>query len=114
MAENGLATAAIDLSDSLAKAVVELVSRSRVGAKIFLEQVPVEKKVGLKKALGGGDDFELLFAIPAKICREAEKKFRKKFSVPLTEIGVITQNPKVLYLKNGRILKPATENFQHF
>ena len=63
------ATAMIDLSDGLASDVRHLATSSRVG--IALERVPVAVGVaramgddGVRAALGGGEDYELLFAAP--------------------------------------------------
>lgn len=57
------ATAMIDVSDGLAADVGHLATASDVG--VVLEDVPVAPGATLEQALGGGEDFELVFAVPA-------------------------------------------------
>ena len=60
--------AAIDLSDGLASDLAKLCKASKVGARLFLDQIPIHPSVRnsfkegyLKLALAGGEDYELLF-----------------------------------------------------
>lgn len=59
----GRATAAIDLSDGLALDLHRLCLASGVAARITAEP-PVFRGATLEQALGGGDDYELLFTLP--------------------------------------------------
>ena len=56
------ATAMIDVSDGLAADLGHLLVDSGVGAA--LDEVPVAPGATLEQALGGGDDYELLFTAP--------------------------------------------------
>ncbi len=86
--------AATDISDGLGIDLQNIVSRSRCGARLEMDRIPISeaailssKKSGrspLDHALADGEDFELLLAIPpsevAKLPKEVE-------GVPLTVIG---------------------------
>lgn len=56
------ATAMIDVSDGLAADLGHLCDASGVG--VVVEHVPVAPGATLEHALGGGDDYELLFTLP--------------------------------------------------
>jgi thiamine-monophosphate kinase len=60
----GHATACIDISDGLALDLHRLCIASGVAAE--LERVPVARGSTLDRALHGGDDYELLFTLPAR------------------------------------------------
>ena len=62
-----LASAAIDLSDGLSTDLGHLCRESRVGAEVWEERLPVTAGANLEEALHGGEDYELLFAAPAKV-----------------------------------------------
>lgn len=68
-----LANAMIDISDGLASEIDHVCTRSKVGAEVFAAQIPLHPDVvsagelldvdPLGWALGGGEDYELLFSI---------------------------------------------------
>jgi thiamine-monophosphate kinase len=57
------ASAMIDVSDGLATDLGHLAVASNVGVR--LSEVPVAEGAELEEAIGGGEDYELLFAAPA-------------------------------------------------
>jgi len=59
----GRATSCIDLSDGLSLDLRRLCLASEVAAEV--EHVPTAKDSSLERALHGGEDYELLFTIPA-------------------------------------------------
>lgn len=61
-ARAGGATAMIDVSDGLAAELRHLAGASRVG--VVLDSVPVAEGASLAEALGGGEDYELVFTAP--------------------------------------------------
>ncbi|NOX96705.1 MAG: thiamine-monophosphate kinase, partial [Nitrospirae bacterium] len=89
-------TSMIDLSDGLASDLRHICEASKVGAEIRLEKIPISRRTrklagasgkdALQLALEGGEDYELLFTLPAK--RVEALISRVKF--PLSVIGEIT------------------------
>jgi thiamine-monophosphate kinase len=102
LAGKKLATSMMDLSDGLSSDLARLCAASRVGAllesgKIPQVQIPHDfSEHGtdpLHLALHGGDDYELLFTVPARKAKLLPKTFQ---GVALTTIGRITRSRKVL------------------
>jgi thiamine-monophosphate kinase len=100
--EKRLATAMMDLSDGLSSDLPRLCSASGVGARVEATRIPAaqvtrqERDRGIEPlslALHGGDDYELLFTVPK---RKAKSLPRSMQGVPLTAIGEITRDPRLL------------------
>jgi thiamine-monophosphate kinase len=106
------ATSMIDISDGLLIDLTRICNESKVGAKVYLEQVPVSpsmKKVAsyLNKnseylSLSGGEDYELLFTTPA------QKKMKAMY------IGDITECQRVIVDDRGGTRPFLAEGYQHF
>ncbi len=104
-----LPTAMMDLSDGLSTDLSRLCAASAVGAVLEesgilqLRITGVARRRGynlLQLALHGGDDYELLFAVPPRKAKFLPKTFR---GVRLTAIGKITESRELLLLEeNGR------------
>jgi thiamine-monophosphate kinase len=97
LARTRSASAAIDLSDGLASDLGHVCRASRVGALIDPEKLPfapallrLAKDERLALALGGGEDYELLFTIPPGRVRGLEESARGR-SLAVTNIGRITR-----------------------
>jgi thiamine-monophosphate kinase len=116
----------IDISDGLVQDLYHICKQSGTGALIFeekLPQSPAFSKVcsdnNLPLApfiLNGGEDYELLFTLPADGVKKLIKQFEKAEAL-VTHIGEITQpSKKVSLLKeNGkREILPQTSGFNHF
>jgi thiamine-monophosphate kinase len=98
LAESGLATAAIDVSDGLMADLGHIAAVSRVAAEIVAETVPLSQAgraalasdpALLSALLTGGDDYELLFtAQPERAGDLAE--LARQLDLPLTRIGHVT------------------------
>jgi thiamine-monophosphate kinase len=73
LALRGLASSCIDISDGLAGDLAKLCAASGVGADVESRELPLSAglcsaagpEARLRLALGGGDDYELLFSAPA-------------------------------------------------
>ena len=109
-----IATSMIDISDGLAADLHHLCDASSVGARIELDKIPIDGNLSVIKnenhelALGGGEDFELLFTSKKKIIS------REKLS-PISRIGEITSNARIVELvENNSIVRLPPKGFQHF
>ena len=54
----------IDVSDGLAADLNHVAESSRIGVEVAVGEVPVAEGATLEQALGGGDDYELVFTAP--------------------------------------------------
>jgi len=81
-----VATAMIDVSDGIATDVRRLARASAAGAVVELDRLPRAEGASTEQAATGGEDFELLAAVPAGAA----------LPVPVTVIGRLTAGPDVL------------------
>jgi thiamine-monophosphate kinase len=89
LAQRGLASAAIDLSDGLSTDLAHLCEESAVAAEVDAAALPVHSSASLEQALHGGEDYELLFTAPP-----AARVPRSIAGVPVTRIGRIVRPRK--------------------
>jgi thiamine-monophosphate kinase len=109
LADHGLATAMMDLSDGLSSDLPRLCAASGVGARVESAKIPVmqvsdaHRRRGvdpLQLALHGGDDYELLFTVPPNKVKTLPRTHR---GVALSAIGRITERTELIVLEeNGR------------
>ena len=119
LGEERLASSMIDLSDGLSSDLAHLCRESRVGARLDAARLPVDPHASrvypadaLDLALGGGEDFELLFTVAP---RRAKRLPDELEGVPVTRVGEVTdRGGKVLLIEGSRerVLTPA--GFTHF
>ncbi|MFC7338381.1 thiamine-monophosphate kinase [Haloferula chungangensis] len=83
------ARAMMDLSDGLAKDLPRLVKASGCGFEVNSEWVPRTRGSSLEKAVGDGEDYELLVAIPPQKWEAGLKEWPEEFA-NLTKIGFLT------------------------
>jgi thiamine-monophosphate kinase len=118
------ASAAMDVSDGLVGDFRKLCAASGVSAEIDVMRVPLSggarKAVTadpamLERALTGGDDYEIVCAVPPKKVASFQAAAAKA-GVPLAEIGVITKgtaSPRFLD-GSGKPLTFKQLSFSHF
>jgi thiamine-monophosphate kinase len=95
LALRGQATAAIDISDGLAAELRHLAEASGVSLKLEADAIPVQgDRIA---ALQGGDDYELLFTLPAeRSTPERLAALARAGGVALSEIGQCEIGPPAL------------------
>ncbi len=118
LARLGAASALLDTSDGLSVDVANLCRESGVGAEVEIGRIPIAPALRrksaspLQDALYGGEDYGLLFAVPASKVATVER-LAKRF--PLTRIGRLTREPKVVLVKpSGRKILFESRGFRHF
>jgi thiamine-monophosphate kinase len=99
LANEGLASAMIDVSDGLSSDLARLCEASGVGAVIAPGALPRLKGISEAKAaqlaLNGGDDYELLFTVKPQERRHLKKSLRTFNKIPVSFIGEITKGTKL-------------------
>jgi thiamine-monophosphate kinase len=117
----GLASAAIDVSDGLGVDAARLARASGAGIEIELERVPTSgalraahgEKEAHALALGGGDDYELLFAVSPEHATDLARA-SAAWKCGCTRIGRVVAESGVRVRLHGRDVPVASAGFQHF
>lgn len=100
--------AMMDLSDGLGADLPRLAAASRCGYMLDEARLPLTRGCTPAQAVGDGEDFELLFAMPSRSCLALETAWKKRFPrVPLTQVGHLTRQPSSTIL-------PSTHGYDHF
>ncbi len=115
--------AGIDISDGLALDVSRLAEASGVGAVLVPGEIPIAaaaKRLGQRDgrsavdhALGDGEDFELVLAVPPE---EAARLLRQQpTEVSITRIGELLESPGLWQEKaNGERLPLVAQGYEHW
>lgn len=100
VAQARAARAAMDLSDGLADAVQQIAEASGCGVEVDAAALPIDEAArqwwgehgqdSIVRALTGGDDYELVVAVPPKWRGRLRHATRRAADPPLTRIGVLT------------------------
>ena len=103
----------IDISDGLAQDLGHILEQSKVGAIIYEDLIPRDKKArNLKEALYMGEDFELLFTLSPQ---EARKIYRRRL-INFKPIGKIVDREYGFSMisKKGREEVIIRKGYRHF
>ncbi|MBI5108068.1 MAG: thiamine-phosphate kinase [Rhodocyclales bacterium] len=115
LALQGLASAAIDVSDGLLADLGHILEASGVSAQVKIG-VPPAPTPERDAWLSGGDDYELVFTAPAQ-ARTAVAALATELALPLVHIGSVTTGPAgSIELRDleGRIVEPPRRGYDHF
>lgn len=120
----GLASACADVSDGLVADLGHICAASGVGAEIRVARVPLSPAARsvvaddpdlLKVALGGGDDYELVFTAPATAEQKILIAAAAAAGVGVTRIGRITAGDGVAVIDtDGAEILLDTMGYRHF
>jgi thiamine-monophosphate kinase len=123
LGRNRAASACMDLSDGLADAVRQIAAASGTGATIDAAALPIPaaarecfRRAGVDPVAGaaaGGDDYELLFALPKRARGRLATVMRQARGVPITRIGRLTNEPETAIIRDG-VAEPLPPGFVHF
>ena len=123
VARNRAASACVDLSDGLADAVSQLAGASGTGAVVEASRLPIHPGTiawaatrgqhAVPQAVSGGEDYELLFAVPARRRAAFRAAARSQPDVTVTHIGRLSRDTGVWLDRDGR-LEPLGRGFSHF
>lgn len=118
---SGFASACIDVSDGLLADLGHILTASRCAARIETNRLPIsdvlsdlEKEQRWNYQLAGGDDYELLFTLPA--ChRTLLDEWSRKLSIKLSVIGQVEEGEGIRCIApGGEIFDPVRPGFDHF
>jgi len=113
----------IDISDGLSADLNHILERSKKGAVLLEQLIPVsdsakklskrDKKSALEHALTDGEDFELLFTLPLNHAWRILQD--KPFAAPVSLIGIIKKKQGIILInKKGKNIKVNPKGFDHF
>lgn len=121
LAARGLVHAAMDLSDGVAGDLPKLAAASGLAAHVEVGLLP--QSVALRAsatpdaardwALAGGDDYELLLAVPPGRYEELAAAARG-LGLSLTVVGELRSGAGVTWSENGRDFVPTVRGYEHF
>ena len=120
----GMASAMADISDGLLGDLGHILKASRVGAEIDIAAIqnlmlsrdgwPCPHDLLHRCVLSGGDDYELVFTCHPDN-RQRLLALSEACSTPVTRIGRITADPRLLLLsEDGAVLPNTFTSFDHF
>ena len=86
---------------------------ARADAIVEAEALPLEEGATLRDALGGGEDYELLFAVSPRMRSRLKNARRLAGDLAVARIGRLTTDRAMLLRRNGSI-EELPAGFEHF
>jgi thiamine-monophosphate kinase len=122
LSEHGITTA-IDISDGLAADLAHICAASHVGVQLDADALPIDpdvttvaKQVGRDPqnlALFGGEDYELLFTVPADRAPTLAQELFIATGVTATVIGTIRADGHKILVRQGETMPLVTRGWDH-
>jgi thiamine-monophosphate kinase len=121
LAASGTATSSMDSSDGLAVSLHDLQKSSGNGFRLtnlpltrdaeeFAELYELDRA---DLALYGGEEYELVFTVKPEMVNEAKKALRSQ-GVDLLELGVVTNEKRIVYVESGVEKSIGKGGWEHF
>lgn len=115
---------AMDISDGLVADLHKLCTASGVQAEIMLESIPTDPDLPVvlgdsyrSRAIGGGEDFELLFVAPPETMQQAQELLKANDLEQSTVIGTIVSGQTetiAVHDERGDVVPINRMGFDHF
>lgn len=117
--------AMIDVSDGIDSDLRHILSQSKCGATINVENLPLSPLLEreaqtfgwnpIELATSAGEDYCLLLTMNPKQFKKINQEYQKLFGKPLYKIGQITNDAnQLIYLKEGCPMTISRTGFDHF
>jgi len=103
----------IDVSDGLLLDLGRIAAASKVGMELHCEDIPRRPGASIEQALGDGEDYELIMAVPEDAAENLQRQW--PFSTLLTEVGtVVEEHPGLVFDRKGVNLSTTHKSgFKH-
>ncbi len=122
LAEHGVTTA-LDISDGLAADLTHICEASHVGARLDADALPIAPEVAIvarlaardpqELALFGGEDYELLFTVPAERAPALAQELFAATGVTATPIGAIRADEHRTLIRQGKAGPLVARGWDH-
>lgn len=118
------ASAAMDISDGLSLDLTRMCSASQVSGEVSISSIPMSEAAKavlvldpsmIGKVLSGGDDYEILAAVPPAFALDFEQASMAS-GVPVKRVGTFTagsEGPRFV-TEDGQCFELAAKGFEHF
>jgi thiamine-monophosphate kinase len=122
LGRNRAASSCMDLSDGLADAVRQVSAASGVGIALDAAAIPISNEVRrwheragdpLETALGGGDDYELLFTSRPANRGRLRAVINQIGDLSITRIGIVTKEPSLI-VRTANGARDLPQGYEHF
>jgi len=124
LAAGGLVTAMIDLSDGLTADLGRLAEAGGLGAEVDLERLPISPqarnlagRLGVEAeawALGGGEDYGLLFTVPPAKAEQVADLVRRRLGREIWRIGRMEAQTGLRGRAEGSTRALTVRGYEHF
>jgi len=113
--------AMMDISDGIGSDLQHIIDKSKRGAVISEQDIPIARGASFQDAICGGEDYQLLFTVDKRRAEELAQRFEEQFGKPLYRIGEIVRSKYDCYdigieSDNGEVIYCSASwgGFNHF